>query len=141
MWYPVSGVTYATARPGFHQPDFTQFSLKVKTSNDLVAVSQGITTNPEKGVYEFENKEALPKISLLIADYNKYSITVDSIEYSIYSTKGNDYYLKHFTEFKDTLPAIIRELSNEYETLLDLKYCLTNRSKTTSVLFLTPSRS
>lgn len=122
LWYPVSGVTYATEKPAFYQPDFTEYILKVKTSENLVAVSQGVTHNPEKGVFEFNNNEPLPKISLLIADYNKHSITVDSVEYSIYSTKGNDFYLKHFTEFKDTLPAIIRELRDEYETLLDLKY-------------------
>ena len=122
LWYPVSGVTYATEKPAFYQPDFTKFTLKVKTSEDLVAVSQGIVTNHDDGNFDFQNEESLPKISLLIANYDKYSITVDSVEYSIYSTKGNDFYLDHFTEFKDTLPAIIRELRDEYETLLDLKY-------------------
>jgi ABC-type transport system involved in multi-copper enzyme maturation permease subunit len=122
LWYPISGVTYASNKPAFYQPDFTMFKLKVKTSDDLTAVSQGITTNKETGIFEFNNTYALPKISLLIADYDKYSITVDSVEYAIYSTKGNDFYLEHFTEFKDTMPAIIRELRDEYGTLLNLNY-------------------
>ena len=120
LWYPISGVTYATNKPAFYQPDFTLFNLKVKTSEDLVAVSQGSSTNPEEGIFVFNNNYPLPKISLLIADYKKHSVTVDSIEYSIYSV--NEFYLEHFTEFKDTMPAIIRELKDEYETLLDLKY-------------------
>jgi len=122
LWYPVSGVTYATNKPAYHQPDFTNFSLKVKTRDDLVAISQGRVVQPEGGSFAFTNDYALPKISLLIADYDKYSVTVDSVEYSIYSTKGNDFYLNHFTEFKDTMPAIIRELRDEYATLLDLNY-------------------
>ena len=122
LWYPISGVTYATKKPAFYQPDFTKFNLKVKTKENLVAVSQGEINEPEKGSFEFKNEFALPKISLLIAEYDKYSVTVDSIEYSIYSTKGNDFYLRHFTEFKDTMPAIIRELRDEYESLVDLKY-------------------
>ena len=122
LWYPISGVTYATEKPAFHQPDFTKFKLKVKTSEELVAVSQGNSTSTGDGNFEFENEIALPKISLLIADYEKHSATVDSVEYAIYSTKGNDFYLDHFTEFSDTLPAIIRELRDEYETLLNLEY-------------------
>lgn len=122
LWYPTSGVTYATDKPAFYQPDFTKFTLKVNTAKDLVAVSQGKVKNVEDGIFEFENKYSLPKISLLIADYDKKSITVDSVEYSIYSTKGNDFYLDYFKEFKDTLPAIIRELRNEYGTLLNLDY-------------------
>ena len=122
LWYPISGVTYANNKPAYHQSNFTQYNLKVKTKEDLVAVSQGKQTNPESGLFLFENDYPLPKISLTIAKYNKHSITVDSIEYNIYSTQGNDFYLEHFTEFKDTMPAIIRELRDEYETLLDLKY-------------------
>ncbi|MCK7528840.1 MAG: hypothetical protein MZV64_70445 [Ignavibacteriales bacterium] len=128
LWYPIPGVTYATVRPAFHQTDFTLFTLKVKTSKNLIAVSQGDSKNNENGEFEFKNNFPLPKISLLIADYQKHSVTVDSIEYSIYSTKGNDYYLENFTEFKDTMPAIIRELRNEYETLLNLNYGFTRFS-------------
>jgi len=122
LWYPVSGVTYATDKPAFHQPDFTKYNLKVKTAEGLTAVSQGEIVEKENGIFEFESENALPKISLIIADYDKHSITVDSVEYSIYSTKGNDFYLEHFTEFKDTLPVIIKELRDEYGTLLDLEY-------------------
>jgi hypothetical protein len=122
LWYPLSGVTYSTEKPAYHHTDFTNYKLHVKTSDDLVAVSQGEVKDLGNGEFSFANDAALPQISLLIADYEKRSVTVDSVEYSIYSTKGNDFYLSHFTEFKDTMPAIIRELRDEYETLLNLKY-------------------
>lgn len=122
LWYPTSGVTYATEKPAYFQPDFTKFSINVKTKDGLTAVSQGNSSINENGIFEFRNNIALPKISLLIADYNKYSVNVDSVEYAVYSTQKNDYFLEHFTEFKDTLPAIIRELRDEYSTLIDLNY-------------------
>ncbi|MDY0200844.1 MAG: hypothetical protein RBR40_07645 [Tenuifilaceae bacterium] len=122
LWYPTSGVTYATARPAFYQSDFSNFSLKVKTSKELTAVSQGRQVKTEKGIFEFTNDYPLPKISLLIADYVKHELTVDSIEFSLYTKTGNGYYLKEFEGFADTLPAIIRELRTEYETLLELPY-------------------
>jgi len=122
LWYPVSGVTYATNKPAYYQPDFTLFKLNVKTRPGLTAVSQGSVTEKNEAEFEFDNTIALPKISLTIADYIKHSVTVDSIEYSIFTTKGNDYYLNHFKEFKDTLPAVIRSIKNEYHSLVDLNY-------------------
>jgi hypothetical protein len=122
LWYPVSGVTYATSKPAFYQPDFTKFDLQVKTHKNLTAVSQGQVTRKDDGTFSFNNDNPLPKISLLIADYVKYSIPVDSVEYAIYTTKGNDYYKEHFTAIQDTFPSILRELKNEFETLLDLNY-------------------
>lgn len=122
IWYPIAGVTYATDRPAFYQPDFSEYALRVKTQKDLMVVSQGESSINENGSYEFVNKYPLPKISLLIANYQKHSITVDTVEYNIFSLKGHDYYLGHFADMKDTLPAIIRELKNEYETLLNLEY-------------------
>ena len=122
LWYPTSGVGYATRKPTMHFPDFTNFSLKVKTDTNLVAVSQGSLNKIGQGEFEFKPKTVLPKISLLIADYNKYSITVDSIEYSLYAKNGNQYFLDHFTDFTDSLPNLIRELKNEYETKIGLEY-------------------
>ena len=129
LWYPTSGVGYASDKPTLYFPDFTKFSLKVKTDTNLVAVSQGELNKSGAGEFEFKPKVVLPKISLLIADYNKYSITVDSIEYSIYAKNGNQYFLDHFTnsndslpDFTDSLPNLIRELKNEYETKIGLEY-------------------
>lgn len=122
LWYPTAGVTYSKDRPGYHQPDFTEFTLRVTTSPKLLAVSQGKSQTTEDGTYQFINDYPLPKISLLIGDYVKYTLDVDSVEYSIYTIKGNDYYIEQFPDFRDTLPAIIQELRNEYETLIDLEF-------------------
>ncbi|MEN8122791.1 MAG: hypothetical protein ABFS35_20795 [Bacteroidota bacterium] len=122
LWYPVSGVGHASIKPAVYLPDFTSYSLTVKTDESLTAVSQGKMNNLSAGVYQFKPEFPLPKISLLIADYKKYSIDVDSVEYSIYARDGNQYFEAYFNELADSLPQLIRELKNEYETFIDFKY-------------------
>lgn len=122
LWYPIAGVGYASDKPASFLPDFTKYKLKIQTQKDLVAVSQGVCTNPEEGVYIFEPEFSLPKISLLIGNYTKKTLTIDSVDYSIFTLKGNDYYSVHFDSIHDTLPALIKELKTELETSIDLEY-------------------
>lgn len=122
LWYPTAGVTYSSDNPAFYSPDFTKFKLKVQTKKQLTAVSQGKLLKSENGKFEFNPEYALPKISLQIGNYKQYSTTIDSIEYSIYSIKGNDFFTQHFDSIQGRLPELIRELKNEYETQLGLEY-------------------
>ena len=122
LWYPVSGVGHASIKPAIYLPDFTKYTLKVKTDKNLTAVSQGEMHETLPGVFEFRPEFPLPKISLLIADYKKYSIDVDSVEYSVYARSGNQYFEEYFNELTDSIPQLIRELKNEYETFIDFKY-------------------
>lgn len=122
LWYPTAGVTYSTRKPAYQAVNFARFSLTVSTKPNLMAISQGEVKSAENGVYKFANANPLPKLSLLIGNYLKYSIKVDSIEYSLFTIKGNDYYVKQLSELTDTLPSIIRELKRDYESLIDLKF-------------------
>lgn len=122
LWYPVAGVGYATSKPMFYQPDFVNFSVKVKTIPGLTAISQGEMVSGKSGEFKFRPEHPLPKISLLIGDYRKYSVKVDSVEYNLYSIKGHDYYKASFSELKDTISYLIRDIKQEYEVNLGLKY-------------------
>jgi ABC-type transport system involved in multi-copper enzyme maturation permease subunit len=122
LWYPTAGVTYSTNRPAYQNINFAQFSLRVTTKRGLTAISQGEKKSIEDGSVEFSNSYPLPKISLLIGNYMNYSVNVDSIEYSLYTIKGNDYYTNQLKELGDTLPAIIRELKSEYEAVVGLNF-------------------
>jgi ABC-type transport system involved in multi-copper enzyme maturation permease subunit len=122
LWYPISGVGYASLNPALYSPDFTNYSLKVHTKNKLTPVSQGKLTKVSDSIFEFKPEASLPKISLLIGDYQQYSTNVDSIEYSIYSIRGNAFFLQHFDSIQDSLPTLIRELKNEYESKINLEY-------------------
>ncbi|MDF1551234.1 MAG: hypothetical protein P1P88_25665, partial [Bacteroidales bacterium] len=122
LWYPISGVGYASTKPAIYQPDFTNFTLKVKTEKKLVAVSQGVVNSNQPGIYEFKPEHPLPKISLIIAAYQKYAIQIDSIEYDIFVKEGNQYFEEYFKDFTDSIPFLIRDLKNEYETFIGLDY-------------------
>ena len=122
LWYPVSGVGYSTLSPAYYVPDFTNFSLSVSTDPNLVAISQGGVTSSKSGEFNFLTDKALPQISLLIGNYNSYSVKVDSINYSLFTIAGNNYFEQYFTDIGDSLPGIIRELKNEYESQLGFEY-------------------
>ena len=122
LWYPVPGVGYSSISPTSYTPGFTNYSLTVTTNPELVSISQGDIMVAEPGVSQFITNVALPKISLLIGNYISYSVNVDSIDYSIFTIDGNDYYKEYFTDIADSLPNIIRELKNEYEIQIGMKY-------------------
>jgi len=122
LWYPVSGVGYASDSPARYAPDFTKYTLSVLTNPEYQAISQGEMSNPEPGIFEFATETSLPQISLIIGDYISYTIDVDSITYGIYTINGNDYYKEYFTDIQDSLPGVIRELKNEYESPLGFSY-------------------
>ena len=122
LWYPVAGVGFSSESPTSYTPGFTNYSLTVTTDTGLYAISQGNMSQLEPGVFHFSTEVPLPQISLLIGDYINYSVSVDSIDYTIFTIAGNDYYKEYFTDINDSLPGIIRELKNEYETQLGFEY-------------------
>ncbi len=122
LWYPISGVGYASDYPALHTPDFTNYDLTVHSRPDLQAISQGITDSIGPGSFHFKPEVALPQISLVIGDYINYSITSDSITYSIYTIDGNQFYVEHFEDFTDSLPGLIREIKNQYEAEIGFSY-------------------
>lgn len=122
LWYPTSGVTYATDRPAYFSPDFTNFTLTVNTTEGLTAISQGLQISENAGEFIFNPEYPLTQISLLIGDYKKFSTTIDSIEYGIFAINGNEFFEQHFTDISDSLAGMIRDLKNEYETAIGFEY-------------------
>ncbi len=122
QWYPVSGTGYASAVPFRYEPDFTEYELTVNTRPDLIAISQGRESNPGNGIFSFKPEYPLPFIGLVIGNYKKFSVKVDSVEYSLYSIRGHEYFEPVFSSIADTIPALIRGLKQEYEVSLGLKY-------------------
>jgi hypothetical protein len=118
-WYPVSGLNYYPSNPARIKIDFTNFSLKVKTRNNLSAVSQG-KTKKENGNYLFKPDSPLTGLTLAIGNYMTDSIKVDSIEYISHHFPGNDYYKEDLSELKDTISylisGIMRDLENSFST-------------------------
>ena len=122
LWYPQARVGYNRISSGVGHHNFIDFRLKVKTKEKLLPVSQGKAINQTPGVYEFFPEFPLPQISLIIGDYSKKSITVDSTDFNLFVHKGNDYFSGYFGQLQDTLTALIRDLRNGYEQDQNIKY-------------------
>ncbi len=121
-WYPIAGLPYSASYPRLTGKDFTSFQLTVRTSEGLTAIAPGKMTSTGKGSFHFEVEHPLPQLSLTIGAYEKRSIQIDSIEYSLFNLKGHDYYAPFFKDIGDTLIAMIRELKQDYENKLGLSY-------------------
>lgn len=114
VWYPVCESPLFPSRPYNIRKDFTRYALTVKGANGRTVLSQGKRAE-EGGQVRFINENALPGISLTIADYENRKITVDSTDYELYYFKGHDFFSKHFNEISDTLPSVIRDIRNKLE--------------------------
>ena len=126
-WYPVAGLNYYPSNPAQIKIDFTNYSLKVKTENNLVAVSQG-KMSKENGYYIYKPKSPLTGLTLAIGNYLTDKIKVDSVEYISYHFPGNDYYKKDLEAIKDTLPLLISGLMRDLESNFSTKYPFENLS-------------
>ncbi|MCF8241804.1 MAG: hypothetical protein K9J16_10490 [Melioribacteraceae bacterium] len=122
MWYPKSGTTFSPEAQFSNNVEFTNFSLKVETKENLLAVSQGEYKSPSPGIFEFKPEVPLPKLSLNIGPYVVNSIEVDSIKYNLLNLEKHDYYKNYLDEINDTLTALIRELKQDYERDISRTY-------------------
>ena len=125
-WYPRAGLPPALVFPRTIKQDFARYSLTVTLPDGLTAVSQGaVTVTPGKGrekAFAFKTDGPVPQISLTAGRYVQRSIIVDETEYSLSTLPGHDRFLPLLGELKADLPAIIRQVRNEYESLLGLNY-------------------
>lgn len=122
LWYPRVGLPPGTGFPDKMQKNFIQYELSVHTRPNLTAISQGAVEVLAAGQFIFKPEFPLEHISLLIGSYNKQSITVDSVDYILYTMPEHSYYKKYFTDIGDTIGEIIKESRQDYEVRLNLEY-------------------
>jgi len=121
-WYPTAGLNYNPLKPAIGRYRFTKYNLTVKTDKDLLPISQGEVKKIKDGEYSFKTEHPLTQISLLIGEYERQEIKVDSITYSINIKKGHDYYTPVFKDIKDTIPSLLRTMLTDYEIKQKRKY-------------------
>lgn len=114
IWYPVSIPPTNPESPYRIGKNFTNYTLTVLNPGDKIVLSQGKSTE-EEGKITFTNTTQLTGISVAIGNYEKKSLTADSMEYEIYYFKGHDFFSPNFTEIGDTLPSIVKEKMNDIE--------------------------
>jgi ABC-type transport system involved in multi-copper enzyme maturation permease subunit len=121
-WYPIAGLPYGTNFPESRHKDFVDFKLNVNTTENLTAVSQGNVEKLNDGNFIFSPENKLPHLSLVIAPYQQRSISVDSMEFSLYTLPEHNYFESYFTQESDTLSSVIREAKQEIENKIGLEY-------------------
>jgi hypothetical protein len=122
LWYPVPGVTYNPEAQFEQKTNFIDYSLTVKTKPGLTAISQGALQEENDSLFVFNPETPLPQLSLVIGSYEKRSIAVDSIQYSLYIKKDHNYFDKYLDEIGDTLGTLIKEVKQDYEREIGLEY-------------------
>lgn len=121
LWYPVTVAPVNPAATYNIRKNFTRFTLTVEYYGDKTVLSQGQASVAD-GRITFTPDYPLPSISLVIADYEKKAIRVDSVSYEIYNFRGHDYFSKHFTRLQDTLPSLLRDMKDEIEVSKNRNY-------------------
>lgn len=121
LWYPDTEVGYNRKLAAKERQSFIDFELLVKVPEGKTAISQGAVT-VSGDVQKFKPEYPLPYISLVIGDYLKKEIIVDSIAYSVFHYPKNDYFLKKLDLLADTLHYLITDVVNEYEDAQKLSY-------------------
>ena len=122
LWYPVAGIPYGSAYPVLPPKDFVTFSLSVKTADHLTAISQGAAVLSGPGAFRFAPEVPLPRLSLVIGEYEKRSITVDNVDYELYIKQGHDFFSKYFKALGDGLKDTISRTKRDFEFRLGLDY-------------------
>ncbi len=121
-WYPKTGVTYSDKDVSWHHPEFVDFSLKVKTSEGMQAVSQGEINEIAAGEFSFKNNTPLTQLSLAIGHYKQKSMEDEGVTFGVWYLDGHDYFSDQFEESKDTLGNIITERFEDFKRSYNLDY-------------------
>ena len=121
-WYPKTGVTFSSEDVSWHQQQFINFDLKVKTTAGLKAVSQGEIDEISAGEFTFENEHPLTQISLAIGNYKLQKIEADSIEFGLWALEGHEIPEDALPEIKDTIKSIITERFEDFQRKYNLEY-------------------
>jgi hypothetical protein len=121
LWYPDTEVGYNRESAARGRRSFIDFELSVKAPAGKTPISQGEVT-VASDVYKFKPEYPLPHISLVIGDYLKKEITVDSVVYSVFHYPKNDFFVKHLDQITDTLSYLISDIVDEYEDAQKLSY-------------------
>ena len=120
-WYPVAALNYYPSNPARTKTDYTQYTLRVKTLDNLRVISQGKFT--ADSLYQtFMPESPLTGLTVAIGDYRSDTLKVDSVSYITHYFPGSDYYKKDLSELKDTLPFLVSGIMRDLETAFSSGY-------------------
>lgn len=122
-WYPRPGTSYSAEHPDWQQSFFADYSLSVKPLAGLTPVSQGsCETDSVTNTWRFNSSVPMIATSLVIGDYEKKSLVVDSVSYERWHFRGHDFITQSLDSIRDTIPALITAAKDMFESSRRLKY-------------------
>ena len=121
-WYPTAGISYSSQGLKWQTTQFSDFHLKVKTSNGLKAISQGKITEEGNGIFDFAPENKLPQLSLVVGKYQTRSVEVDSVKYNLTFLAGHNTFDPFFKVLRDSLTPVIRDLRKSWEIKVRFSY-------------------
>ena len=120
-WYPVAKLNFYPASPAKILIDFTNYTLKVKRSRGLVAISQGERSSDNEYWY-FNTETPRTGISLIEGNYVSDTIRVDSTDFIAHYFRGHDYFKDDLSELGDTIGNLISGIMTDLETNFSTSY-------------------
>ncbi len=121
-WFPVAGVGFNLETFQPREPDFTRFSLTVRSDSTITAIAPGRMSRDEEGIH-FSPENDLNAFPLILARLERRSMEIDGVEYNLYLDPDHDYFSGYFSNIQDTIKALITEAKDDYELdELDLYY-------------------
>ena len=97
MWYPTA--VLPVELQASKEVNFTCYTLHVEKTGEMTVLSQGEPTR-SGDIITFNNMQNLTGLSLCVGEYERRSVTVDSLTVELYTYPGNDFYMKTFDEWK-----------------------------------------
>ena len=122
MWYPRPGLPQGVNFLNRINRHFIDYELDVHSKAGLTALSQGSKNDLGSGHSRFISDFPISDLSLIIGNYQKKSLQVDSVDYQLYHMSEHNYYENYFSEVGDTLTDVIREFVQDYEVRLSIEY-------------------
>lgn len=120
-WYPVAGLNFYPTNPARQKVDFTDYSLKVKSGEGMMPVSQGDMTK-EGDSFLFKGEKPLTGLTVAIGNYESDTLTAGDITYSAWYFPGHDYFRETFTELSDTLGTMVEGVMDELAVTFSSEY-------------------
>lgn len=120
-WYPVAGLNFYPTNPARQKVDFTSYTLKVKSGQEMVPVSQGRMTK-EGDAFLFKDENPLTGLTVAIGNYQTDSLKAGDITYSAWYFPGHDYFRDNFTELSDTIEMVVKGVMDELAVTFSSDY-------------------
>ncbi len=121
-WYPRPGTAYSNENADWQQSYFSRFDLRVKTVPGLQPLAQGDGVREEDGTVSFSAGYPMQGASLIIGNYQRAQLDVDSVNYSLWYIDGHDFFSAELDSIQDTIPALIRDFRQNLERTFKLDY-------------------